>query len=128
MLPGPLLGSDGGPAALRSPRQQETAVVGRLHDLQHPIAHPGVCSAPRAPPTDTASVKAVRAQLDLMEQDCARVSAPDHATPFASLEDAVDRLLPFHVSRRAGMLLCRRRHPCLLLGRHRHPCLLEKRR
>ena len=44
------------------------------------------------------NVRAVKAQLDLMEQDTARVSAPDWATPFASLEDAVDRLLPYHVS------------------------------
>lgn len=42
-------------------------------------------------------MKAVRAQLELMEQDCCRVSAPDYTTRFSSLEDAVDRLLPFHV-------------------------------
>ena len=43
-------------------------------------------------------MKAVRAQLELSEQDCARLSAPDYTSGFASLEDAVDRLLPFHVS------------------------------
>ncbi|KAI7836257.1 hypothetical protein COHA_009847 [Chlorella ohadii] len=42
-------------------------------------------------------VKAVRAQLELMAQDSTRVSAPDWTAPFSSLEDAVDRLLPYHM-------------------------------
>ncbi|GAB4813234.1 hypothetical protein N2152v2_000280 [Parachlorella kessleri] len=40
--------------------------------------------------------QAQRAQLALLELDCARLANPDYHRPFASLEDAVDRLLPYH--------------------------------
>ncbi len=56
----------------------------------------------------------MRAQLELMAQDSTRVSAPDWTAPFSSLEDAVDRLLPYHVSL-AGCWLaagCWRSHGC----------------
>lgn len=72
------------------------------------------CSGPRAAPPaagqGAGDVKAVRAQLDLMEQDAARVSAPDYNTPFASLEDAVDRLLPYHVRALGGCVSGLGRH------------------
>ena len=37
-------------------------------------------------------------QLDMVLADCKRVCSPDIDRPFSSLSDAVDRLLPFHVS------------------------------
>ncbi|KAL4446341.1 hypothetical protein ABPG77_003148 [Micractinium sp. CCAP 211/92] len=54
---------------------------------------------PRAPtPAGGAvNVKAVRAQLELVDQDCTRISAPDYTKHFQNVEDAVDRLLPFHI-------------------------------
>ena len=37
---------------------------------------------------------------DIAEQDCKRVCNPDLTRAFTNLDDAVDRLLPFHVSPR----------------------------
>ncbi|KAL4423725.1 hypothetical protein ABPG75_001026 [Micractinium tetrahymenae] len=67
--------------------------------LQCSQQRPDFCSGPRAPTpaAGAGNVKAVRAQLELADQDCTRISAPDYTTPFQSLEDAVDRLLPFHI-------------------------------
>lgn len=56
----------------------------------------GGAKAP-GPGQGAGDVKAVRAQLELMGQDSTRVSAPDWTAPFSSLEDAVDRLLPYHM-------------------------------
>lgn len=66
---------------------------------------PFLCSGPRAPmpAAGTGNVKAVRAQLELADQDCTRISGPDYSTSFQSLEDAVDRLLPFHVRPLLGL-------------------------
>ena len=36
--------------------------------------------------------------VQLVQQDSQRVSDPDVQRPFASVKDAVDRLLPYHVS------------------------------
>lgn len=99
----------------------------RAHCLSGPRLCPCPCSGPRAPAAGggqgAGDVKAVRAQLELMEQDCARVSAPDWTTPFADLEDAVDRLLPYHVScLRLQWPVCKQ-HGSALLGA-RAPLLL----
>lgn len=80
---------------LESPPQPPLPPTRQLALPSHPL-----CSGAKAPrPGQGAGdVKAVRAQLELMGQDSTRVSAPDWTAPFSSLEDAVDRLLPYHVS------------------------------
>jgi hypothetical protein len=50
-------------------------------------------------PKPLQEMNAQRAQLALIDQDCQRLVNPDYMRPFASLDDAVDRLLPYHVSR-----------------------------
>ena len=41
--------------------------------------------------------KALQAQAQLLEHDCQRLANPDYTRPFSSIDDAVDRLLPYHV-------------------------------
>lgn len=65
---------------------------------RRPVANSQAAApATAAPAAGSGNVKAVRAQLELAEQDCARISSSDYIMPFSSLENAVDRLLPFHV-------------------------------
>ncbi|KAK9820607.1 hypothetical protein WJX72_012247 [[Myrmecia] bisecta] len=40
---------------------------------------------------------AQKRQLERVLEDCKRVCNPDVTTPFSSLADAVDRLLPYHI-------------------------------
>ncbi len=51
-------------------------------------------SAPRPAPES----RGQKRQLELLNEDAKKLCATDIRTPFRSLQDAVDRLLPFHVS------------------------------
>jgi hypothetical protein len=42
--------------------------------------------------------RAHKRQLELLNEDAKRLCATDIVNPFRHLQDAVDRLLPFHVS------------------------------
>jgi Conserved region of unknown function on GLTSCR protein len=46
-----------------------------------------------------AEQKAQKRQLELIEEDVRKVCNPNIAAPFSTIEDAVTRLLPYHVSR-----------------------------
>lgn len=76
---------------------------------------PPLCLCRSNAPKTPQEVQAQRAQLALMEQDCARLVNPDYLRPFASLEDAVDRLLPYHV-RAFPCQPCSRPHRSYLTG------------
>eukprot|EP00158_Paraphelidium_tribonemae_P005572 Partr_v1_DN27409_c3_g1_i1_m71687 len=52
---------------------------------------------PVAPPVPTISQNCKRRIHESLERDVAAVTNPDVLKPFSSLEDAVDRLLPYHV-------------------------------
>lgn len=44
-----------------------------------------------------AEARAQKRQLELLSEDCKRACTTDLNRPFTTLQDAVDRLLPFHV-------------------------------
>ncbi len=50
----------------------------------------------RLPATD-AENRAHKRQLDMLADDCKRICTTDLSHPFKNLQDAVDRLLPYHV-------------------------------
>ena len=70
------------------------------------IAHPLSKALPfrSQVPKAAQDSQVLRAQVALLDQDCARLVNPDYTRPFASIDDAVDRLLPYHV-RRAALAL-----------------------
>lgn len=94
--------------APRPPPAPAQPSPGRPPDRAGPAPAPSALPSPT--PKAPQELQAQRAQLALLEQDCARLVNPDYARPFASLDDAVDRLLPYHVRRAAlcALLLLRR--------------------
>ena len=50
----------------------------------------------RPVPTDV-EVRAYKRQLEMLAEDSKRACTADVSRPFTHLQDAVDRLLPFHV-------------------------------
>jgi hypothetical protein len=63
------------------------------------FAPPAARSAPPPPPPAPAGAKRKAGQhlSEIAERDCKAVCQPDLTRPFSSLEDAVDRLLPYHI-------------------------------
>ncbi|KAK1361106.1 GLTSCR1 domain-containing protein [Heracleum sosnowskyi] len=65
--------------------------------LQNP--NPNLSPNPNPNPSSSAVPKVMRnpAELQMAYQDLRKVCNPDYKTPFSSLEDACERLLPYHV-------------------------------
>lgn len=49
-----------------------------------------------------ALARSQKRQHEFLDQDCKRVCGSDYTRPFTSLQNALDRLLPYHVSGRRG--------------------------
>ena len=64
--------------------------------------HPRPSPLPSCSDGKKAGENVTQSHLALIEQDCARVGNPDIIQPFANLEDALERLLPYHVRASGG--------------------------
>jgi hypothetical protein len=68
-------------------------------DVKPIIAASGQAASTQLPTGKTpGEARAHKRQLELLNEDAKRLCTVDIHTPFRSLQDALDRLLPFHVS------------------------------
>ncbi|KAL8135378.1 uncharacterized protein LOC141713297 [Apium graveolens] len=87
-------------ASFRRPQQQLIPSINPNPNLNHPlISNPLQNPNPNLNPSSSSVPKAMRnpAELQMAYQDLRRVCHPDYKTPFSSLQDACERLLPYHV-------------------------------
>lgn len=72
-----------------------------VHSPGLPCRGASTAMGPKLRAPTEGEARAHKRQLELLAEDVKFVCAPDVQKPFSNLQDAVDRLIPFHVRERA---------------------------